>query len=84
MLGTKDPLAYQAVQAMGNVNQYDNIDYVDPSDEAEVRRVNDLTRLAGTNTAGQNDEFPIQHIPNEWNDWDDPAFVAKSAAEGTY
>jgi hypothetical protein len=44
MLGTKGPLEYQAVQAMENVDAYATVDYVDPSDEAEVRRVNDLTR----------------------------------------
>lgn len=82
MLGTKGPLEFQAVQAMQTDNAYGKVDYVDPSDEAEVRRLNDLIR-SGTNTTQQNDELPEhQLIPDEWNDWDDPEFVAKSITEG--
>lgn len=38
MLGTKDPLAYQQVQAMSTPSAYDGVDY-DPSDEGEVQRI---------------------------------------------
>lgn len=38
MLGTKDPLAYQQVQAMSAPSAYDGVDY-DPSDEGEVERI---------------------------------------------
>lgn len=39
MLGTKDPLAFQQVQAMSTPSAYDGVDY-DPSDEAEIARIN--------------------------------------------
>ena len=83
MLGTKSPLEFQAVQAMQSPDAYAGIDYVDPSDEAEVRRVNDLTRT-GTNSTGTDDELSRnEHIDSQWNDWDDdPSYVAKSIAEG--
>jgi hypothetical protein len=82
MLGTKGPLEYQAVQAMENVDAYATVDYVDPSDEAEVRRVNDLSRT-GRNSTGNDDELPEhEHIDSQWNDWDDPSYVAKSVNEG--
>src|SRR5947209_748069 len=81
MLGTKGPLEFQAVQAMQTDNAYGKLEYVDPSDEAEVRRLNDLIR-SGTNTAQQDDELSSERIPDEWNDWDDPGYVAKSITEG--
>jgi hypothetical protein len=83
MLGTKDPLAFQAVQGMSNNgNSYATVEYVDPSDEAEARRVNDLTR-PGRNTSEQDDELPDEHIQSEWNSWDDPSFIARTIAEGS-
>lgn len=48
LLGTKDPLAFQQVQVMSTPSEYDGDDY-DPSDEAEIERINarsnDMTDL---------------------------------------
>lgn len=41
LLSTKDPLAFQSVQAMSSPVPYTDMDY-DPSDEAEARRLADL------------------------------------------
>ena len=83
MLGTKDPLAFQAVQAVNlSANDAYSVEYVDPSDEAEARRVHDLTG-SGLNSAGQDDELPDEYVQSQWNSWDDPEFVARSIAEGS-
>jgi len=37
LLAARDPLAYQQIQAMNGVVQYD--EWHDPSDEAEIRRM---------------------------------------------
>jgi hypothetical protein len=82
MLGTKDPLAFQTVQATMQGADYTSVEYVDPSDEAEVRRLNDLAK-PGNDSTEQDDELPIESIQTEWNSFDDPAYIARSIAEGT-
>ena len=55
MLGTKDPLAFQAVYGVTNPAD-DTVDYVSPDDESEARSIRDLTR-SGEHAIEQDDEF---------------------------
>lgn len=46
LVGTSDPLAFQAVQAMSPEAEYDGQAPYDPSDEGEIARLNAMGRIA--------------------------------------
>ena len=82
MLGTKDPLAFQAVYGVTNPAD-DTVDYVSPDDESEARRIRDLTR-SGEHAIEQDDEFASNgDIYPQWESFDNPSYVARSIATGT-
>lgn len=46
LVGTSDPLAFQAVQAMNSEAEYEGQAPYDPSDEGEIARLNAMGRIA--------------------------------------
>lgn len=54
LVATTDPLAYQAIQAMGPASGYDDGETFDPSDEGEIHRLVDLGRESRDDDDGLN------------------------------